>query len=211
MSLRHFLEPPLSDELLLFNLIIVSEGAPIYISQLAHPIILGPLLLMLQNILLEPLLQDIILLLDLMFITIDSSLPIHCIFIQAISIKILLIDWILDIEVAFRELFEEINDKSALRHIFLKHSKNKILEVAGIRYLKWERLLIEDLTHEALDILIIEGHFKCGHIIHYNPQTEYVRPMVIRLLLDDFWTQVKWGAHLLGLQVSLLVDHGALA
>ena len=46
-------------------------------------------------------------------------------------------------------------------------------------------------------------------MIHHNPEAENVGSVIVSLLLDDFRTQVERCAHLLRLQVALLVNDGA--
>ena len=48
-------------------------------------------------------------------------------------------------------------------------------------------------------------------MVHDDAEAEDVGSVVVGLLLNDFWAQVKWRTDLPRLHVLLLIDHGALA
>jgi len=148
---------------------------------------------------------------NLVLVAVDGSLAVHGVLVQAVGVEVGLVYWILYFEIVLWEFIKEIDDEGALGLVFLKHSEYEVLQVAGVGNLERKGLLEENLVHEALVALVVEGNVQAGHVVHDYAEAEDIGAMIVCLLLDDLWTQVEWSAHLLGLQVAFFVDHGALA
>jgi hypothetical protein len=61
--------------------------------------VVRPLLLLFLDVILKPFLEDIELLLNSVLVAVNGSLPIHGVFVQAVCIKILLIDFVGNFEI----------------------------------------------------------------------------------------------------------------
>lgn len=146
-----------------------------------------------------------------MFVAIYDPLPIHCIFIKYVRIVIFLVNRITNLKIILREFVEEVDDECSLRFILLEHAKNEFLEIIRISNLKWLGILIKYLVHQTFNTIVIKWQLKCCHVVHHNAKTENVRSMIIRLLLNNLWTQIKRCANLLRPQVPFLIDHGTFA
>ena len=205
------LEPPVPQQLLSLNILIILGVSSLHESQPALQVILGPQTLLLIDVVLEPLLEHVKLLVNLVLVAVDGSLAVHGVLVQAVGVEVGLVYWILYFEIVLWEFIKEIDDEGALGLVFLKHSEYEVLQVAGVGNLERKGLLEENLVHEALVALVVEGNVQAGHVVHDHAEAEDIGAMIVCLLLDDLWAQVEWSAHLLGLQVAFFVDHGALA
>ena len=162
-------------------------------------------------LLLESLLQDVELGLNLVLVAVDDSLAVHGVLVEAVGVEVLCVQLAFYLEEVTWVELKEVYDEGALAFVFLHHAEDEVSQLLGVGHLEGQRLLVEDLVHDSLDALVVEGHLQSCHVVHNNAQTEDVRPMVVSLLLDDLRAQVERRANLPRSQVGLLSHACALA
>ena len=69
-----------------------------------------------------------------------------------------------------------------------------------------QRLFVQDLVHEPFEVFVVEWWRQRSHVVHHNSKTENVRPMIVRLLLNDLGAEIQGCANLLRLKISLFID-----
>lgn len=158
---------------------------------LAGEVLLGYVfshLLLVLNFLLLSLVQDVKLLMDFVFVAINNSLSVHGVFVLAVSIVVVLVCFVLDLEIVFGVVLKDIYDKRPLALVLFHHGEDEVLHVLGVSHLERKRLLVKYLVHQALDALVIERNLQSSHLVHHHAQAEDVGAVVVGFLLYDLWT-----------------------
>ena len=112
--------------------------------------------------------------LNSVLVAIYGSFSIHCVFIQAVGVEILLVDVIGYFEEVCREALEEVDDECSFAFVFFQHPEDEVLQFLGVGDLKREGLFVEDFAHEALVGFVVEGDFEGCHVVHDDAEAEDV-------------------------------------
>lgn len=116
----------------------------------------GSFALLLIDVILEPLLQLIILLVNFVHVAIDHALAVHGGLVPIIELKVLFVQRIFDFEMLPRKFGEEVDHERPLGLVLLQHTKDEVLQILRVLALKNRRLLVQYLVHQAIDAFVVE-------------------------------------------------------